>query len=212
MHFFISNRKYLLYLTFLIPLFYFSYINRTIQLDDALIYQRYVYNLFAGYGLTYNVGELFNGLTSSLYTYLTIISSFFIGNIQYASMILATIFMALTLSIFTLSFSKYESLYFVLFGAVFAACFPYFYFTYGMETPLFLFLIGLSLYLFEKEFEKENVFLLGITCALLIMTRSEGFFLILAMAIEHFRQRRAFPKLKYFIIPYLLLISVVLNK
>jgi len=201
MHFFISNRKYLLYLTFLIPLFYFSHINWAFQLDDALIYQRYVQNLFEGHGLVYNIGERFNGLTSSLYTYVTIIAFFITGNMQNASMFLATTFMALTLIIFTVNFSKYERLPIILFGAVFAACTPYFYFVYTMETPLFIFLIGLCIYLFEKE----DIFLLGIACALLVMTRNEGALLILAMAIEHFRLRRPFPKLKYFIIPILLL-------
>lgn len=203
------NKQYLLYCIFLIPLVYFSYINKTYQLDDALIYQRYIQNLFTGNGLVYNAGELYNGLTSSLYTYLTIIASFIIGDIQYASAILSTLFMALALSVFTLSFSKHEHLHFVILGALFSACFPYFYFNYGMETQLFLFLIGLCLYLFEKE----DIFLLGIACTLLIMTRSEGVFLILAMAIEHFRQRRPFPKLKYFIIPCLLLLAqYVFNK
>ena len=199
----IFNKQYLLYCIFLVPLFYFSYINKTYQLDDALIYQRYVQNLFMGNGLVYNVGEFFNGLTSSLYTYLTIIMVFIIGDIQQASALLSTLFMALALSIFTLNFSKYEHLYFIILGALFAACFPYFYFNYGMETPLFLFLIGLCLYLFEKE----DILFLGIACTLLIMTRSEGVFLILAMAVEHFRQKRPFPKLKYFIIPCLLLVA-----
>lgn len=89
----ILNQKWL-FLLFLIPLVYFSYLNRTFQLDDALIYQRYIRNFFDGYGLVYNKGEYFNGLTSPLYTYITIVATFLIGNIQYAGMILATIFMA----------------------------------------------------------------------------------------------------------------------
>lgn len=204
----ILNQKWL-FVLFLIPLIYFSYLNRTFQLDDALIYQRYILNFFEGYGLVYNKGEYFNGLTSPLYTYITIVVSFLIGNIQYASMILATIFMALALSTFTIVFSRYEKMYFVLFGAIFMACFPYFYTTYGMETPLFIFLIGACIYFFEKN----NIFWLGITCALLLLTRGEGVFLILAMAIEHFRQKRPFPNLSYFILPFLILAaSYLFNK
>jgi arabinofuranosyltransferase len=204
----ILNQKWL-FLLFLIPLIYFSYLNRTFQLDDALIYQRYIHNLFEGYGLVYNKGEYFNGLTSPLYTYITIVATFLIGNIQYAGMILATIFMALALSTFTIVFSRYEKIYFVLFGAIFMACFPYFYTTYGMETPLFIFLIGTCIYFFEKN----NIFWLGISCALLLLTRGEGVFLILAMAIEHFRQKRPFPKLSYFILPLLIIAaSYLFNK
>jgi len=201
MHILISHRKYIFYLIFLIPLLYFSYAHRTYQLDDALIYQRYIQNLFDGHGLVYNIGERFNGLTSSLYTYLIIIFTFIIGNINDTNIFLATLLTALTLIVFTLNFSKYEKLPIVLFAALLTACTAYFYFVYTMETPLFLFLIGLCIYLFEKE----DIFLLGIACTLLVMTRSEGALLILAMAIEHFRLRRPFPKLKYFIIPILLL-------
>ncbi len=197
----LNPKRLFLFLLFLIPLAYFSYRSRGFQLDDALIYQRYVRNLFDGYGLVYNQGELFNALTSSLHTYFTIVASFIVGNVHSASIILAAIFMALTLSVFTLVFSRYESIYFVLFGAIFMAVFPYFYLTYGMETPLFIFFIGLCLYFFEKE---DN-FWLGIACALLLLLRSEGVFLILAMAIEHFRQKRPFPKLSYFILPLLII-------
>ena len=80
--------------------------------------------------------------------------------------------MALAVSVLTVVFSHYAKLYFVLFGAVLMACFLYFYSTYGMETPLFLFLIGVSIYLFEKK----NYFLLGISSACLILTRGEGVF------------------------------------
>ena len=62
-------------------------------------------------------------------------------------------------------------------------------------------MIGLCIYCFEKEKTME----LGICCALLLLTRSEGVFLILAMGIEHIRQRRPFPKPAAFILPILIL-------
>jgi len=196
-------KQWTLFFLTLIPFGYFSYLNRGLQLDDALIYQRYIRNLLEGNGLVYNAGEFFNGLTSPLYTFLTIIVSFFIGDIQSATMILATGLMALTLWLLLSIFSRYENFYFVLFGAIFLVCFPYFYLTYGMETPLFLFLIVLCIYLFENK----NIFWIGITSALLIITRGEGVFLIFALAIEHFRQQRPFPKIQYFILPLLILVA-----
>jgi hypothetical protein len=199
-------KQWTLFFLTLIPFGYFSYLNRGLQLDDALIYQRYIRNLFEGHGLVYNPGEFFNGLTSALYTFLTIIASFLIGDIQYATIILATGLMALTLWLMVAIFSRYENFYFVLFGAIFLVCFPYFYLTYGMETPLFLFLITLCIYLFEKQ----NTFWLGITSALLIITRGEGVFLIFALAIEHFRQKRPFPKIPDFILPLLILVATYL--
>jgi len=162
---------------------------------------RYLKNFFDGHGLVYNKNEFFNALTSPLYTYLSIITSFLTGNIQTASICLSAILMGSSLTIFTLLFSRFERIYFVLVGALMMVCFPYFYATYGMETPLFIFLIGLCIYLFETK----KYHFLGMACALLLLTRGEGIFLMLAMAIEHFRQKRAFPKKSYFIIPVLIL-------
>jgi hypothetical protein len=197
------EKHFVLLSTLLLPIIYFSYLNRTLQLDDALIYQRYVRNLLDGYGLVYNLGEIFNALTSPFFTYLTIVASFIIGNIQQATIILATVATTLTIYLLIRVFSRYENFYFVLFGALFMALFPYTYLIYGMETPLFLLLISLCIFLFEERKE----FWLGIACALLLITRSEGIFLILALAIEHFRQKRPFPKLSHFLIPLLIIVA-----
>jgi len=187
----------------LLPIIYFSYLNRTLQLDDALIYQRYVQNFLDGYGLVYNHGELFNALTSPLFTYLSIVISFIVGNTQQATIILATASTILTTYLFIRILSRYENVYFVLFGALFMALFPYTYLVYGMETPLFILLITTCIFLFEEKKE----FWLGIACALLLITRSEGVFLILALAIEHFRQKRPFPKFSHFVIPVLIIVA-----
>jgi len=194
---------------FLLPLAYFSYLNRTLQIDDALIYQRYIRNLLDGHGLVYNPGEYFNGLTSPLYTYLSIATSYLLNNTQIAAMALSTAFMALALIIFTILFSRYAKIHFVLLGAIFATCLPYFYLTYGMETSLFIFLIGWCIYLFDRK----NDFLLGIACALLFLARGEGLFLILALGVEFLRQNRPFPKLYTFVLPiFIVAASFAFNK
>ena len=58
-------------LLFLAPILlasYFGYLWREYQLDDALIYLRYIKNFQEGHGLVYNPGERFNGLTSPFFT------------------------------------------------------------------------------------------------------------------------------------------------
>lgn len=199
--------RYIYAVIFLIPLLYFSYLNRFYQFDDVMIYQRYIENLFAGQGLVYNIGERFNGLTSSFYTYLIAGFAFLSGDIQLTMMAVSTLGLAAAVYLMGLILIRYEiRLLVLLYSAVLTVCFPYLYFTYGMETTLFLFLITLCLYLFEIQ----ATFYLGIACALLLLTRSEGIFLILALLVEHIRQKRAFPQWYNFIIPTLI-ISIILG-
>jgi hypothetical protein len=113
------------FLVFLIPLIYLSYLNRRYELDDALIYQRYVKNLLDGYGLVYNKNEYFNALTSPLFSYFSILASYSMKNLQLASVVLSTIFSGLALAMFTILFSRYENLFFVSLGALGNGSFPF---------------------------------------------------------------------------------------
>ncbi len=185
-------------------LIYLSYLNRGFQVDDALIYQRYIQNWLAGDGLVYNKGEFFNALTSPLYTYLSVLFAWLFDNAQTGVIVLNTLLMGATLITITVLLSRYIKFVFSVLAALFIASFPFFYQTYGMETALFVFLISLNLYLFDKH----DYYWLGIGLALLLITRSEGVFLLLAMLIEHFRLRRPFPSLHYFIIPALIICVV----
>lgn len=199
--------RYIYTCLFLIPLLYFSYLNRFYQFDDVMIYQRYIENLFAGQGLVYNIGEYFNGLTSSFYTYLIVGIAFLSGNIQLTMIAVSSLALAAAVYLMAHILVRYEiRLLVLLYSALLTVCFPYLYFTYGMETTLFLFLIVLCLYLFEIQ----ATFYLGIACALLLLTRSEGIFLILALLVEHIRQKRAFPQWYHFIIPTFI-IAIVLG-
>lgn len=165
--------------------------------DDTLIYARYIKNLFEGHGLVYNTGEYFNGLTSPFFTYLSIAISFLFGDILFSINLLSAIFMALTIYIFYQVFLRHSAYITALVGGLFIATSPYFYSVFGMETLLFTFLIGLSIFFFLSE--KYNYLLLALT--VLLLTRNEGIFLVVALVFEHFRLRRNFPPLRYFILP-----------
>ena len=54
---------------------YFGYVWQDFQLDDALIYLRYIKNFQEGYGLVYNPGERFNGLTSPFFTFVILLTA-----------------------------------------------------------------------------------------------------------------------------------------
>jgi len=153
--------RFILYLPFCLPLFYLAWINRHYQLDDALIYLRYIRNFLNGAGLVYNPGDYFNGLTSPLYSYLVILTGLLLDNLQLANILLATILYASALILYSEVFFLDKPLVsrslFIFFldkplvsrslFIILAGTFPYFFLTYGMETPLFILMIGLCLYL-----------------------------------------------------------------
>jgi hypothetical protein len=179
----------LLFLPSLVFVIYFSYAWRSYQLDDALIYLRYIKNFQDGYGLVYNPGEKFNGLTSPLFTYISIAGSFFTKNLQILSISLSAVFLAATAFISGKIFSKTKLG--EAFTALTVAGFGFFYSTFGMETTLFLMLITLSLYLYKIE---SDYFVIAL--ALLIITRNEGIFLALPMAIDYLIRYKKAPNMK----------------
>lgn len=186
---------------FLIPTVYLSARARNFEFEDALIYYRYIRNALEGHGLVYNIGSYVNAMTSPLHTYILLVTSYLTGNIHLAAMCISTLFMGLALFVFVEVFSNHCERRFAILGAVLLACSPYLYSTFGIETTLFIFMIGLCLYYFEKD----NVYALGVACALLLLARTEGVFLILAMIFEHLRLRRPIPKPVAFALPLLIL-------
>ena len=70
--------------------------------------------------------------------------------------------------------------------------FGYFYSTIGMETPLFLLLIVLSLYLYKKD---SDYFVISL--AFLVITRSEGIFLAIPICLDYLIRYKKIPKTSY---------------
>ncbi|MBV8659040.1 MAG: hypothetical protein JO142_14535 [Burkholderiales bacterium] len=179
------------WLLVLIPILvvaYFSYLWRDYQLDDALIYLRYIKNFQHGLGLVYNPGEKFNGLTSPLFTYAVMASSFLTNNLQLATVAISALCMALAAIVAGKIFSS--SRWEAVFTSVAIGSFKYFYTTFGMETPLFLLLIAMSLYLYRIE---SRYFVIAL--ALLVITRSEGVFLAIPMAVDYVVRHRRLPRI-----------------
>lgn len=195
----LKNNTTLLAIPILIAI-YFSWLNRHFYFDDPLIYARYIKNLMEGNGLVYNKGVYFNGLTSPLFTYLSIATAYLFGNVLFAINFLSALFLILSVWIYQYIFSSVSSRIFVTLGSIFLVTSPFAYGVFGMETFLFIFLIGLCIHLFLIK--KYNLLLIAMS--LLILTRNEGVFLILALVFEHFRLKRKFPKISYFVVPVLL--------
>ncbi len=182
----LSRHSFLVVIPFCVVA-YFSFLTRNYQLDDALIYLRYVKNFRDGFGLVYNPGEKFNALTSPLFTYISLASSFLMRNLQVNTIAISSLFFACAsiLGAKLFSIGRWEG----LFTAVVTGSFGYFYSTFGMETPLFLMLIGLSLYLHKID---SKYFIIAL--ALLVITRFEGVFLAAAIAGDYLIRNRKLPQ------------------
>ncbi len=169
---------------------FFTYLTRNFQLDDSLIYLRYVRNVLDGNGLIYNVGDNFNGLTSPLDTYLVLIVGWLTENYQLSAIALSGIFMAGACLAGGKLFARSTP------EAIFTACIVgatgYFYWTFGMETTLFLFFIGISLYLYKIE----SIWFL-VSLALLLITRSEGVFLGAVLGADYLLKHRRLPDFRF---------------
>ena len=174
-----------------------AYLNRTFQLDDALIYHRYVRNALAGDGLVFNVGERVNALTSPFFAYLSIVTATLVGDIQQASVALCATALLATLVVWWRLFDLNAGRSAATLGALFTFLSPYLWVTFGMETCLFLALLGLSVWLFESD----QPYWLGISIALLILTRPEGGLLLIPLTIEHRRLGRPIPSPRIWIAP-----------
>jgi len=187
----------------LVILFIHSWQVREYQLDDALIYLRYIRNFIEGNGLVYNKGEHFNGLTSPLYTYLMLLVGQLFSSLQISSVVFSTTCMASALVILGLYFREQQHSWTMALTGMFCVATPYFYSTYGMETPLFMLLVAVSLYLYQKE----HYFALGIVAALLLLTRAEGIFLLIALLFEHVLTKRKLPTWRILPLPALILVA-----
>lgn len=181
----------------------FSVLNREHELDDALIYYRYFRNFLDGHGLVYNPGEFHNGLTSPLYSYLSLLTCAATGAIRTPMWIQAAVLTAGSLALLFALFVRHERAPFAWVGCALLASSRYTYSLFGLETPLFVLLAALCLLLWDLG----RLFWLGIACALLILTRGEGGLLVAAMAALHLARRRPLPRARDFVVPALLLLS-----
>ncbi len=179
-------------------------LNRHFQLDDALIYYRYIENALNGHGLVYNIGERHNALTSPFFTYIFLaLSALFGGHIHAAAIVLSASSQLFLIIALLYCLRSTLSRWQLVFVPLLVSGSYYFCIVYGMETMLYLCLSFLCFYLFEKQ----RWAWLGIAATLLILTRSETVFLILALGLEHRLRRMPFPEFKAYLIPALIFIS-----
>lgn len=164
----------------------FTVLSRHLQLDDALIYDRYISNALHGLGLVYNVGEPVNALSSPLYAYLLLGASWlFRGDVQLAAVIIYGLFLAAACILA-------ERI--VPYAGFLLSTMAYFYGFIGMETSLLLFILMLSITLYIES----RLDFLPTTLVLLALTRFEAGALIPVLMWRLYRERK-FPKTIYYL-------------
>lgn len=171
-----------------------SFAVRHFELDDALIYARYVRNALHGHGLVFNPGEQINALTSPLFTVLLLATSWVMhGKILLAETTLSAIFLA-GACILAEDIAPWSG--------VLIASTSYFYMCFGMETTLFLFMIILTFTFYSKG----KLELVPTLALLTVFTRFEGGLLALMIAVDMWRTQR-FPRMRAFLWPALILLA-----
>ncbi|MGH7263374.1 MAG: class I SAM-dependent methyltransferase [Candidatus Rokuibacteriota bacterium] len=170
----------------------YAYLARGTQLDDALIYYRYIANALEGRGLVYNPGERYNALTSPLYTYLSIGLAALVQDIQASQIALGALFLAATAVTVILTFARQGMAGAGLVAGLGLATHGFFYLTLGLETTLFLFLLSAAI----LAWLEERTMLAAVAAALLVLTRGEGVFLLGILLALHWRRHRRLPPVR----------------
>ncbi len=144
----------------------------------------------------YNPGEKFNGLTSPLYSYLVLATSYVL-DYQRANIVVCAVFMVGASILCGICFAN-SAIEFLIISSV-VASWSYFYATFGMETSLYLCLIGWSLYLLKRDSDR-----FVITLALLGATRNEGVFLAVPAFLYFYSRNRRLPRASSLILAFAL--------
>lgn len=166
---------------------------RNFQLDDSLIYLRYVRNFLSGQGLVYNPGELFNGLTSPLHTLTLTLAASALGHPQVATLGLsaAGLLAAALLGGRLFATNDFEA----SLVASLVASSGYFYTTFGMETTILLALVAATLHLARKD--SAWVFPM---VALATTARAEAAFLAIPVGVLYLYRTRRLPAVRYLLL------------
>jgi hypothetical protein len=158
------------------------------RLDDSFITYRYARNIAQGVGFVYNAGEPVLSVTNPLYTVLLAIGGLFTPNLPLLGNVLGAA--AIGLGGWVMSALARPSGRFAAWGAgLFYVGFPLLWLALGMETPLYLLLGLLAVWLYGRE--KFN--LAALTLGLATLARPDGLVLAVVLAVYDLLTRRRLP-------------------
>lgn len=178
--------------------------------DDSYITLQFAKNFFDKRGLTFD-GEHYNlGATSPFHIFLLAVFNLLFQNLHFTAIFVGILSLIL-LSYFTFLYAKtlFANLRISLLTSFLTITTGWLYFDAlsGLETILFIILMVLTLYLLEKRKP-----LYSLTLGLAILTRPEGWFLllsILSFLLFRFFQKKDINLVREIILPFSITILVV---
>jgi arabinofuranosyltransferase len=162
--------------------------------DDAYIYFRYVANAAAGHGLTFNLGERVEGFTSPSWLALLLVARIaspeVIGIARLIGLLFGAGLILLTFLFVRNSSQQNKDVLGLAASLMVGTSLPLAYWAgAGLETSLFCFLFGLSLYLFVRR----SYLLMGALGAL-VWTRPEGPLVVGLLLVAEALIERRWPR------------------
>lgn len=155
-----------------------AFIARHAQIDDSLIYARYIRNALDGLGLVFNKGERVNALSSPVYSYLVMGAARLLqGNVLAATAMVSGVFFFAACAV---------AEYLMPLSGLLLAGTGYFYSLVGMESSTFLFMLVLVVLLVQEE----RYDWLPTAAILLALTRFEGGAMAAVLLVECYRRKK----------------------
>jgi hypothetical protein len=156
------------------------------EMDDSLIYARYLRNFIQHGEMTFNLGHRWLGLTSPLFTCLTLGIAYMTGKIipainLFSGILLLGASLGLQYLFARLTGRRLAG----FFALALVICSPFFYYCFGLETTLVMLLTVVALILYLHEAYKALSFVLGI----LLITRIDTGLFLVAVLLELLRQK-----------------------
>jgi arabinofuranosyltransferase len=165
---------------------YLAIQNWGFEVDDGLIYRRYVENALTLGVFLYNKGEYYNALSSPLYSYLLLGGSYLFHSIETIEWLIATLsFFAIILLSAKIFAKQFAILPLLIFLTLLAGS-SVWYRTFTLESLLFLALLLTNIYLLTRDRISP------IAMVFLILARNEGVFLFLTAIRKLWREKRSF--------------------
>jgi hypothetical protein len=159
--------------------------------DDCYIIYHYAYNLYAHKQFVFNLGERILGTTTPLYTLILAGLQIFWDKLPQMSHLISFLSASLAGFLIFLVFRTRNP----ILGLFYIVCFPFILLDIGLETNFLIFLLALSLYLFDRE----RYLICAVIFALCFLTRQDSAIFIACMILIYGLKKGKIPQREFIV-------------